>query len=616
MVLLSFFVAAKAQHGVLQYYIFGTLTGEERYSILSSGQETNYSATARSAYFNTISKTVHLSLSPQGKLLSIQVKGSSFAGTDTVSSQTSDGPLPLALMVNEPLPVSLAGLYIRRSSVNGRNQPGGPDVICHGTDHLNGVTGRLRCYSLGGLTWGRCFLWLNKDGQVVAAACPLAAYTLFAIDRRSATALPALESAYAKRGTEYYRRQMKPVNANKLTAIRHVTLWDGRSDQVQENMTVLFSEARILYAGPDSAFQGRADTVIEGRGMTLLPGLWEMHTHLRQPEWLPASMAAGIIALRDMGNNFSYIQTLAGITNARRTCWPHIFRAGWIDARGNWPFQYSGMQANTRAEAIHWVKTYQQAGFDQIKIWENPSPEVIRTIISEAHQRNMEVVGHIPERFSFSSIMEAGTNEISHLSEIIYAYKDDSLYHSIPAIVSLFKTHRVRADPTMVVLDIGWRNKARPLKETEPGAAAAHPVLVKTWEAFGVDSLRNATRGKEVIRETGALVVSLYRAGVPVVAGADGGIPGHSFHRELELYVEAGLTPMEAIRTATRIPAQVMSKEPDQYLVKEGNLPDFILVEGNPFQQIRDIRRVRYTIINGHLYDTRHLWSMAGFGVL
>jgi imidazolonepropionase-like amidohydrolase len=106
----------------------------------------------------------------------------------------------------------------------------------------------------------------------------------------------------------------------------------------------------------------------------------------------------------------------------------------------------------------------------------------------------------------------------------------------------------------------------------------------------------------------------LHRAGVTIVAGTDQlPVPGHSLHRELELYVQAGFTPMEAIQAATIVPARVMKVDSDVGTIEPGKRADLIIVDGNPLENISNIRKVKTVIANGRMYDCARLWQSVGF---
>jgi imidazolonepropionase-like amidohydrolase len=110
-----------------------------------------------------------------------------------------------------------------------------------------------------------------------------------------------------------------------------------------------------------------------------------------------------------------------------------------------------------------------------------------------------------------------------------------------------------------------------------------------------------------------AVLAALIKAGVPVVAGTDACVPGHSLHRELELYVEAGMTPMEAIRSATAVPARVMKLDRDAGTIEPGKWADLLLVRGRPDVAISDIRNTRTVIAAGRMFDCGALWKSVGF---
>src|SRR5262249_49597407 len=102
-------------------------------------------------------------------------------------------------------------------------------------------------------------------------------------------------------------------------------------------------------------------------------------------------------------------------------------------------------------------------------------------------------------------------------------------------------------------------------------------------------------------------------AGIPIVTGTDQAVPGHSLHREIELYVKAGFTPMEAIQAATIVPARVMSLDKDSGTVEAGKRADLILGDGNPLESISNIRKRTWVIGGGRLFDAASLWRSVGF---
>ena len=106
---------------------------------------------------------------------------------------------------------------------------------------------------------------------------------------------------------------------------------------------------------------------------------------------------------------------------------------------------------------------------------------------------------------------------------------------------------------------------------------------------------------------------ALHRAGIPIVAGTDQAVPGHSLHREIELYVEAGMTPLEAIQAATIVPARVMGLDKELGTIEVGKRADLIVLSGNPLDSIHNIRKVEKVVSRGTLYDPAPLWESVGF---
>jgi len=123
----------------------------------------------------------------------------------------------------------------------------------------------------------------------------------------------------------------------------------------------------------------------------------------------------------------------------------------------------------------------------------------------------------------------------------------------------------------------------------------------------------DAAAAKRRVRESGAMVKALFDAGVPIVAGTDGALPGYSLLRSLELFVEAGLTPMQAIESATRVPAESMGLGKETGTIAAGKRADMIVLNADPLANISNIRTLRFVIANGRVLDPSKLWAAAGF---
>ena len=168
--------------------------------------------------------------------------------------------------------------------------------------------------------------------------------------------------------------------------------------------------------------------------------------------------------------------------------------------------------------------------------------------------------------------------------------------------------HHVVYDPTLALME-QYDYPIDELRRREPGLAKIPPALRGNFT--GVEA-EDATDADLEFKKYLAVVRELHRRGIPIVAGTDVGVPGHSLHRELELYVEAGFTPLEAIQSATSVAARVMGRS-DLGTIAAGKRADLIVVAGDPLADVRALRQVQLVVSRGLRYRPAPLWTLAGF---
>src|SRR5258708_6470942 len=181
-------------------------------------------------------------------------------------------------------------------------------------------------------------------------------------------------------------------------------------------------------------------------------------------------------------------------------------------------------------------------------------------------------------------------DQITHLSPVINMVSKTSLDKA----VQFFKEHNTVIDPT-----ISWGEMASHAKELdvatfEPGILKAPTVLDTKFRGMSGAPGRPDTRARSL-----EIIGALYKAGVPIVPGSDTGLVGYGLHRELELYVQAGMTPLEAIQSATIVSARAMKLDNDSGSIEVGKRADLILIDGDPLTNITDLRNVVRVIANG-----------------
>ena len=166
-------------------------------------------------------------------------------------------------------------------------------------------------------------------------------------------------------------------------------------------------------------------------------------------------------------------------------------------------------------------------------------------------------------------------------------------------------------DPTLPWNELLGHAPETPLESVEPGFAHAPPALLANYRSIRNDT--DAATARRRVTDSETMVKALFDAGVPIVAGTDGALPGYSVLRSIEMYVEAGLTPMQAIESATRVPAESMGRGKDSGTIEVGKRADLVVLNANPLDDIRHVRALRWVIAGGRIMAPTALWKAAGF---
>jgi Amidohydrolase family len=502
--------------------------------------------------------------------------------------------------------------------------PFGSVMISKGGEDTISIRNKLEFfnrYIIKGLIWGNELLWTNTKGQLVCLI------TNDAEGDKQEMMFDAYESLLhgfidksAIYGMKLFAKEAaSTAQINKLIAIRGGTLIDVVNNKSIPGITILIENGLIKSVGKAKDIQIPANAfMIDGSGKTILPGLWDMHAHFEQAEWGPAYLAAGVTTVRDCGNEFGYINATKNAIDKGVGIGPDILKAGIIDGKG--PFSLGIVQADTREEAITAVKRYKENGFVQIKIYSSVKPAILAIICREAHRLDLTVTGHIPRGMNLMQAVDSGMDMVNHAQYVFTVLKksktDGSIDFTDPeniAVMDFIKKHQVVIDPTLGVFELAFRSVKDSITLIEPNFASLPEPLKPLFISTGFSDEKGIEWGKTSLRYYKQIVGELNKDGIPIVAGTDMGFPGFSVFRELELYVESGLSPMAAIKTATIVPATVMKMQTSTGSVESGKRADIILVDGNPLENISNIRKVRTVIRNGIVYSPAVLHRIAGF---
>jgi imidazolonepropionase-like amidohydrolase len=649
------------EQGKFRLYKFEQAIGEESYTITEDG-----SSQLLSSNFEFTDRHTPVPLSTRLRFASdltpqhFEIKGKSSRLTTiddavTVNGSTvhirqnqnqRDEPKPQRFFtIAGYSPIAMQAMFMRYWLAHGspghlKIFPSGELKIEHrGIDKVedNGKRLVLERYSIAGLIWGRETLWLDEQKQLFAAVTVDAEFDHFEAVREG------FESTLATLVAEAGRDQMAvlaglakkfPGRRSGKLAFVGGTLVDGTGRAPTPDALLVIDGDRILAAGSRTKVSIPKDAVqIDTRGKTILPGLWDMHAHVEQVEWGPIYLATGATTVRDVGNEFEFITAVRDALRKGNGLGPRLLLAGIVDGTG--PAAIGLQRVDNAEQAKYWVHRYHDAGFRQMKIYSSVSPESVVAVTAEAHRLGMTVTGHIPIGMTAFDGVNAGMDQINHIQYVadmmrpegVNSQEKPTREQRMEAIASInvdspggkkavefLKQHGTVVDPTLALMEeIFTQSPSHPVSSFEPGVSKLAPELAEAYAAPSGPADPLESTMKTVFQRYLQVVGVLHRAGVPVVAGTDGAVPGYSLYREMELYVEAGFTPLEAIQAATIVPAKVMGLDKELGTVEVGKKADIIILGANPLDSISNIRTVEKVVAGGVLYESALLWESVGF---
>ncbi len=489
-------------------------------------------------------------------------------------------------------------------------------------------------YTVGGLIWGQESLWMDDARNLVALVSTDAEFDHFEAVRDPyesslgvfiSAAVEANLAALAKLSAA---AKMEPAKTLAIVGATLENTTGADAGKAMKDSVIVIEDGVITAVGaakdvkvPEGAM------VLDAAGKVAIPGLWDMHAHYEQVEWGPIYLAAGVTSVRDVGNEFDFIRTVHQQLDRRQdpAIGPHLEFAGIIDGTG--PRSLGAVLADTPGQAVVLVDRYKAAGARQIKIYSSVKPNVVKAITAEAHAKGMTVTGHIPDGMTAIDGVNDGMDQINHIQyELPYFTQQPKDADGKPdrtkapvldidgpkakELIAALKAHHTILDPTVALFETFLHT--RPLDQLEPGVDHVPAQLKEALDSPAAPADRAALTEARWQAILGTLR-ALHAAGIPMVAGTDQAIPGYSLHRELELYVEAGFTPLEALQAATIEPAIALGVERESGSLDVGKRGDVLLLNADPLVDIHNTRAVWKTVAAGAVYDPAPLWRSVGF---
>jgi Amidohydrolase family len=459
-----------------------------------------------------------------------------------------------------------------------------------------------------------------------------------------------------------YNQKASSSPDTKAVAFEHAVVIDATGSPAMPNMTVVIRGNRISEIGSAKAVHVPKDAkVIDATNQFLVPGLWDMHAHVLTDKaeiLLPLLVANGITGARDMGNdNDVPIEVMDAIRKkvAQGTLiGPRVVMAGHL-LDGPKPVIPSNVALTTEAQARRTVINLKMSGVDFIKVYTALPRNLYFAIADEAKKQDLPFVGHVPISVTAEEASDAGQKSFEHMTGVIGAcsrreadlrpalqekyeafhgptseivrfafvlYQQQLLdaYDSEKAVAAFdhLRKNGIWQCPTLVALrTVAFFDDRNFLKDPRL------KYIPRSW-TFWTDPDRRHTdqflkdltdedyaNEKRAFQMRLEIVSAMNRAGIKFLAGTDTPLPsvhpGFSLHEELALFVKAGMTPIEALQTATLNPAKFLNIEQDSGTIQKGKIADLVLLDANPLDNINNTQRINAVVVNGRLLDRNAL---------
>jgi imidazolonepropionase-like amidohydrolase len=394
------------------------------------------------------------------------------------------------------------------------------------------------------------------------------------------------------------------------TAIQDVTLIDVAAGVARPHMTVVIDGGKISRVGIASSIPLPASVrVIAGKDKFLMPGLWDMHVHLYYKQYLPVFVAFGITGVQDMGSDFSKVSGWRDEIEKGIAAGPHIITSGPpVDGGASDDPKLPLLVARTADQARQAFDQLYKMDVDFIKILSRLPRDAYFALGEQARHWDLRMVGHIPTNVTAQEAVEARQKSLEHMFGITKSVSNDQEALKFFERCTLIGT---RVDPTLVL----WLRMSH-IDDTklmsDPELSLVPPSIRSTWPDVSDDPASLKIQIWRIYR----LVALAKQAKTEILAGTDTGdpyvIPGRALHDELEQLVKAGLTPREALEAATLAPARFFETEQEMGAIERGKLADMVILEGNPLEDIRNVRKVAGVFTHGRYYARKDLDAILG----
>lgn len=431
----------------------------------------------------------------------------------------------------------------------------------------------------------------------------------------------------------YLIAQSREPARSSILAFSHVTVIDGSGAAAKPDFTVVIVGDRIVEVGPHQRVRIPEDAqIINAGGKFLIPGLWDMHAHFGEggAALFPALIANGVTSVREMGGSGEQALALRERVKSGSLLGPRIKATGLIlesprfiqivERINGESFTGKRIGVANADDARRAIEANVKLGADFLKIRTSASRDSYLAIAAEARRAGLPLVGHLPEGIDPLEASDAGQRSFEHGWAMLDKIPEEKLKEISARLIK----NGTRVTPTLVA-GRGYRetpdSEALAVIEDKAGLRDMRrkyvpQSLADFWrKQIEMKKVEGKIDWQAVIENNLQIFRALRKAGVKMMTGTDLGAPlcypGFSLHDELELLVSrVGLTPAEALQSATRIPAEFMGMVASLGTVERGKLADLALLEANPLIDITNTRKIAAVVVGGRLFGKAELQTM------
>ena len=487
-------------------------------------------------------------------------------------------------------------------------------------------------YEISGLSTTPSYVTLDEAGKLLALPSPGSIVQRKGLANPDSRALRDLSEELASKRlaglqSEHAKRYPGPVR------IRNVRIFDPATKAMSAPRDVVFSGNTISEIVATGSAASAGETIIEGAGGSLIPGLYDMHAHLGQEDAL-MNVLAGVTSVRDMGNDNAVLDQLIRRIDSGEIAGPRVTRSGFIEGKSDFS-SATGRLAATQEEAMEHVRWYGARGYWQAKLYNSMKPEWAPALVAEAHRLGMQVAGHVPAFSSADAMIAAGFDELTHVNQLMLGWvlnegEDTRTLFRFTAMqrfadldlnsaqvrktLDAMVANDVAHEPTLGIHELGLTALNG---EPAPGSLDYFDHMPPTEQRrmkqalFGADTPEERAKYVAAYDKILETLREMHRRGILLVPGTDTG-GAFTHHRELELFTKLGMSNADVLALDTLEMAKYLGQDQRLGSIERGKLADFFLVPGDPVADIKAIKSVAMVVKDGAVYFPDEIYQKIG----